>query len=175
MLNTKAAVLLLIAVTALTASKAETFRSPKPRSISFRIVAIAEPVGRSSFSPNRDALLVSVIDEANRAVRAKVVFQYMGYEDPLPTGLLDYDLVHTFKAVRDPSCDETWHSFSTKTLIGPHDTLVISTSVRYTTTGAVPELSANDVLPCYVTQMRGYKGSRRVAVNQMEVSKVERK
>ena len=175
MLNTKAAVLLLIAFTALTASKAETLRNPKPRNINFRIVAIAEPVGRSSFSPNRDALLVSMIDETNRSVPAKVVFQYMGYEDPLPTGLLDYDLVHTFKAVRDPSCDETWHSFSTKTLVGPHDTLVISTSVRYTTTGTLPELSANDVLPCYVTQMRGYKGSRRVAVNQMEVSKVERK
>lgn len=93
-LRRKGAVLLLIAITALTASKAETFRSPKPRSISFRIVAIAEPVGRSSLSPNRDALLVSMIDEANRAVPAKVVFRYMGYEDSLPPGLVDYDLAH---------------------------------------------------------------------------------
>lgn len=70
-----------------------------------------------------------MIDEANRSVSAKIVFRYMGYEDPLPTGLLDYDLVHTFKAVRDPSCDETWHTFSTKTTIGPHDTQLISESI----------------------------------------------
>jgi len=35
-----------------------------------------------------------MIDEANRAVPAKVVFRYMGYEDSLPPGLVDYDLVH---------------------------------------------------------------------------------
>jgi hypothetical protein len=92
----------------------------------------------------------------------------------LPASFLDYGSVHTFKAVRDESCDETWHSFSTKTQVGPHDTLVMSESVIFTSSVERPDISADTVLPCYVTQMRGYKGSRHVAMPSTEMSKVEK-
>jgi hypothetical protein len=50
---------------------------------------------------------------------------------------------------------------------------VISESTRYATTGAVPELSADDVLPCHVTEVQGYNKSRRLPAEHIVVSKAD--
>lgn len=163
----------LIAVVSVMASGAELGHHPKSETINFRIAAIAHPVRKSSFSPNREALLVSLTDKTNSSGLAKIVFRYIGYEDGVPEEFVDYDLVHTFKGLRDRSCDETWHSFSTKMEVMPGDKVVISEAVRFASADAIQDIPAGQLLPCYVVQSGGYKGSRRVAAERSEVSRVE--
>jgi len=147
----------------------------KPQIINFRIVAISQRLARSSFSPNRDALLVELIGKDGSVRSAKIVFRYMGYEYPVPESFLDYGLVHTFKVVRDESCDETWQSFSTKATAGPHGELTFTESVIYSRGADPADLSVDDILPCYVTQMRGYKRSRSVPAAHVEMSRTDAK
>jgi hypothetical protein len=144
----------------------------KPETISFRILAVGEPIARSSFSPSRDAMLVTLHSRETDSTAAKIVFRYMGYEDSFPEELIDYNWVHTFKALRDRSCDETWRSFSTTMKTGQHDTIVVAESVRYVATKDIAVPLSDDVLPCYVIQAAGYKGSKRISQNQIELPKI---
>ena len=102
-----------------------------------------------------------------------IVFRYMGYEDGVPEEFVDYDLVHTFKGVRDRTCDETWHSLSTKMEVMPGDKVVISDAIRYASADAMPDIPAEQLLPCYVVQAQGNRGSRRVAAERSEVSRIK--
>lgn len=166
-----ASCLFLVALSSLEAVAAHhIYRSHKAETVSFRIVAIADPIPRSGFSPNRDALLVTLKKKGDQSRPAKIVFRYMDYDDPFPAELIDYSVVHTFKAVRDRSCDETLHSFSTSTTVGKDGGFVVFESVRYTGGGEVPDLSPNDLLPCYVIEAKGYKGSKRLAPQHVELS-----
>ncbi len=142
----------------------------KPEKITFRILAVEDPIPPSSFSLNRDSLLVVLIDRQKTQRLARLAFIYMGYEYPFPVDLLDYELLHTFAAVRDRSCDETWQSFSTKAQIGSAGTLVMSNVLTYTAPDAMPDVSAEEVLPCYVVRGQGYKGSHRLALSGVEMS-----
>lgn len=53
--------------------------SQKPVTLKFRVVGISEHVPESGFSPNRDVLVVRLMDPSANTT-AKVVFRYMGYE-----------------------------------------------------------------------------------------------
>ncbi len=155
-----AAVLLASTVAALGAS---LNHKPRPEPVTFQVVAIADPLPVSSFSPNRDVLLVRLQREKSSiAVPAKVVFRYLGYESRFPSDLAEYNLVHHFTVVRDPSCDEAWQSMSTKVVFGPHEQVTVTESVRYTTADGAHGVSVDTVLPCYVTKAGAYKGSQRV-------------
>ena len=171
--NTRVTALLLAcAVPALGAS---LNHKPRPEAVSFQVIAIADRIPVSSFSPNRDVLLVLMQHRKSLViVPAKVVFRYMGYEYPFPADLVDYNLIHQFTAVRDPSCDETWRSMRTKVAFGTHDQATVTESVRYTTTDGDHGVSSEDVLPCYVTQGRMYKGSQYVAPGRTQISELQK-
>jgi hypothetical protein len=134
--------------------------------VQVRISAVAEPIHKSSFSPNRDAFFVELIGKQGSTGPVKLLFKYLEYEDGFPEDLVDYDLVHKFKAVRDRSCDETWHSFSTKSVAGSDGRWATSDAVRFTTTHSVEDISDSHLLPCYVAEARGYRGSKRIPMTE---------
>lgn len=133
----------------------------KSETVKVRISAVAEQIHQSGFSPNRDAILVELIGRTGPADPAKLLFRYLGYEEGLPEDLVNYDLIHTFKVIRDTSCDETWHSFSTKTVVDSQGVWVTSDVVRFTSANAMHDMLDDQVLPCYVTEARGYRGSTK--------------
>jgi hypothetical protein len=145
------------------ASGADMQKSHKPLVLRFRIVGISEHIPESSFSPNRDVLAVRILDAQEGSKPAKMVYRYLGYEHRWPVELLDSDLVHTFKAVRDRSCDETWHMLTTKFELTSSGKVVMSSSMTYLDSGQPPTVEPNDVLRCYVIQPRGYRGSQQEA------------
>lgn len=164
---------LISLLTALPALSANIKHQPKPEVIHFRIVAVAEPIAISGFSPNRNVLLVTGSERKGPSGLSKVVFGYMGYEYPIPAELIDYGLVHSFTASRDLTCDETWEPFSTKTVKDATGKFISSSVLRYTVGAPAPEVSSEQVLPCYVVRERGYKGSRRLLPSAVTVSIAE--
>ncbi len=96
----------------------------------------------------------------------KIVFRYLGHEDGLSNDFADFDLIHTFKALRDRSCDESWQSFSTKFVVGKDGNLLSVIIARYVSPDAVQDIPTNQVLPCYVITPQGYKGSKAVRIVQ---------
>ena len=93
----------------------------------------------------------------------KIVFRYLGYEDGLSSEFVDFGLVHTFKAVRDRSCDESWQAFSTKFVIGKDGNPLPVAITRYVVQEAARDVPADQVLPCYVITPQGYKSSKVVS------------
>lgn len=138
----------------------------KTQTITFRIAAVAERVPRSSFSPNRETYLAYLASDDESSKTAKIVFQYLGYEDGLSSDFADFGLLHTFKAARDRSCDESWQSFSTKFVRGKDGNAMPVVITRYASPDAVEDIAANQVLPCYVIAPKGYKRSKAVSVPQ---------
>ena len=148
---------------ALNAEAAEIKHQHNPERITFKILAVADRIPISSFSLNRDSLLVMLTDETRPLELAKIKFTYMGYEYPFSPDLIDAELWHTFVAVRDRACDETWRSFSTKSQKGSTGVMVTSGVLTYTAGESAPDVDSGQILPCYAVRERGYKGSRRSA------------
>lgn len=138
----------------------------KPQTIRFRIAAVTERVPQSSFSPNRETYLAYLTSDNNSYKTVKLLFRYSGYEDGLSSEFADFGLVHTFKAIRDRSCDETWQSFSTKIVFGKDGDAVPVLIARYVSPDAVQEIPSDQVLSCYVITPQGYKNSKAVSVPQ---------
>ena len=116
----------LLITTTISAGAARIEHQQAPRKITFPVLAIADRIPVSSFSLNRDSLLVVLVDQQQWSQLAKIAFSYMGYEYPFSADLLDYSWLDTFVAVRDRSCDESWYSFSTKSQKGADGSLVTS-------------------------------------------------
>ena len=138
----------------------------KPQAVKFRIAAVADRVPRSSFSPNREAYLAYMTSDNNPYKTVKILFRYLGYEDGLSNEFADFGLVHTFKAVRDRSCDESWQSFSTKFVVGKDGNLLPVGITRYAAPEAAQDIPGDQILPCYVITPQGYKSSKAVSVPQ---------
>ena len=122
----------------------------KAQTVTFRIAAFTERVPRSSFSPNRETYLAYLTSDNKSYKTVKIVFRFLGYEDGLSSEFADFDLVHTFKAIRDRSCDESWQSFSTKFAVGKDGHPLQVAITRYVAPEAAQDIPADQVLPCYV-------------------------
>lgn len=139
----------------------------KLQTVNFRIAAVTERAPRSSFSPNRETYLAYMTNDNNKSYKtAKIVFKYLGYEDGLSSDFADFDLVHTFKAMRDRSCDESWQSFNTKFVVGKDGNPLPMLITRYVSPDAVQDMPSDQVLPCYVITAKGYKKSKAVSIPQ---------
>ncbi len=163
-------VLLLLLSVSSSAQALELQKHKKPqtmKTMKFKIAAVTEQVPRSGYSPNRQTYLAYMIgaDKSNKSV--KLVFRYLGYEDGLSADFADFSFVHAFKAMRDRSCDESWQSFSTKFVVGQGGKLTTLTIARFVSPDAAQDIAADRVLPCYVINAQGYKGSREEAVADM--------
>lgn len=165
MLRSRTVLLLLVSISA-SAFSLELKSHQKPQTLKFRIAAVTEHVARSSFSPNREAYLAYLTSDNKSYSTVKILFRYLGHEDGLSNDFADFGLVHTFKALRDCSCDESWQSFSTKLIVGKDGNLLPVVVTRYVSPDAMQEMQADQVLPCYVITPQGYKSSKAVKVLQ---------
>src|ERR1035441_4651397 len=111
-------VLLLLTSISASAYSLELKTHQKPQTMTFRIAAVTERIPRSSFSPNREIYLGYLVNGNKSYKSVKIVFRYLGYEGELSDEFADFDLIHTFKAIRDRSCDEPWQPFSTEFVVG---------------------------------------------------------
>ena len=160
-------IILVLTVSALSASCLEMKTHKKATRISFRIAAVTDHVPPSSFSPNRETYLAYLVLKGAPPTAVKVVFRYLNYEDGLSQDFADFGVVHTFMASRDRSCDESWQSFSTAVVMG-HGSLSASVVARFVSTAAVQDIPPEQVLPCYVIAPQGYKGSKPVNTRHAE-------
>lgn len=140
----------------------------KAETLTFRIAAVAERTPHSSFAVNAERYLVYRVGGYNQAP-AKVVFRYSGFEDGLSDEFLDYGLVHSFKAVRDHSCDETWHSFNTKVVL-KSASLQGVVAAQFVSPEAVQPIPEDQLLPCYVIRPQDYKKSERAKSSEATLS-----
>jgi hypothetical protein len=159
-------VLLLLLSISASAFPLELKAHKKPQTITFRIAAVTERVPQSSFSPNRAIYLGYMTGDNKSSKTVKIVFRYLGYEDGLSSEFVDFGLVHTFKALRDRSCDESWQSFSTKVVVGKDGNPLPVAIAKYAAPEAVQDIPADQVLPCYVITPQGYKSSKAVSIPQ---------
>ncbi len=157
--------LLVVLIFVSHASAARIRHQPDPERITFRVLAVADQIPISSFSPNRDSLLVMLTTETQPEELAKIKFSYMGYQYPFSPDLIKSGLWHTFVAMRDRSCDEAWLSFSTKSQTGSHGSPMTTNVLTYVLAESVPDVGARQMLPCYVVREQGYKGSLRSSPN----------
>ena len=158
--------LLLLSISAPAFSLELKAQHKKAQTVTFRIAAVTERVPRSSFSPNRETYLAYLTSDNKSYKVVKVVFRFLGYEDGLSSEFADFGLVHTFKAVRDRSCDESWQSFNTRFVVGKDGNPLPVAITRYAAPEAAQDIPADQVLPCYVIAPQGYKSSKAVSVPQ---------
>lgn len=174
MVRTSLILLLLTSISA-SAYSLELKTHKKPQTITFRIAAATERVPRSSFSPNRETYL-GYLASNNKAYKSvKIVFRFLGYEDGLSSEFVDFDLIHTFKAMRDRSCDESWQSFSTKFIVEKNGNPLPVLITQYVSADALHEIPEDQVLPCYVIAPQGYKNSKLMRIPQANSETAEGK
>lgn len=163
------AIIVLWAVITNAAYGLELKATNKLQPIRFRIAAVTEHSMKSGFSANSEIYLaykVGTTEKHQGSPAVKIVFRFMGYEDGLSTDFADFNLIHTFKAQRKRSCDETWQSVRTKQVGGKDgllETVVISHFVSAEATLDIPH---DQVLPCYVISSQGYTRSESVRANE---------
>lgn len=159
-------VLLLLTSIFASAYSLELKTHKKPQTITFRIAAATERVARSGFSPNRETYL-GYLTSNNKAYKSvKIVFRFLGYEDGLSSEFVDFDLIHTFKAMRDRSCDESWQSFRTKFVVEKNGNPLPVLITQYVSADALQQIPEDQVLPCYVIAPQGYKNSKVVRISR---------
>ncbi len=166
-------VLLLLTSISASAFSLELKTHKKSQTITFRIAAATERVPRSSFSPNRATYLGYLVDGSKSYKSVKIVFRYLGYEDGLSSEFVDFDLIHTFKAMRDRSCDESWQSFSMKFAVDKDGNPLPVLITQYASPDALRDIPENQVLPCYVITPQGYKNSKAVSVAHVNAEVAE--
>ncbi len=138
--------------------------SVKKESVSFRLVGRAAPVPITSFGANYESYVAALQSpKTNDVSLVKVVYRFLSYDPRLPVSFVDYDLVHTFRAVRQPDCDE-----SASAMLYSHP-LSHTGEVQNETFTFEYAKHASDVtiapavmLPCYVITPADYKGSNPV-------------
>lgn len=83
-------------------------RWPRQRKqeIEVRLIALAVEYPRSSVFANDEVFVAEqeLSQEESRFI--KLVYDFLPYQDPLSKSGLNYSLLHTVNAVRDPACDE---------------------------------------------------------------------
>jgi hypothetical protein len=127
-------------------------RLPEPKAgvLNGRFIAQAAGPRISAFSPNLETYIFEA-DLRGYSQLVKVDHEFLHQEPRLPGGLLDYNQVRSFAAVRDSSCDEKWQSLSTRPIFD-EDGEVVGTraALTYAEAAPSPSTTADEVLPCYV-------------------------
>lgn len=154
-------IVMMLLGSSLLATAVETFHPPKAQKMRFRIIAAADPVAKSGFSPNREIYVAELISSQNAPRYVKLVIRYLGYEDGFQATLLDSSFVHMFLAIQDRSCNESWGSLATKTVINKDRSFSEVNVLNYLNYDQPPIASEDPELLCYTSSPRSYRGSRQ--------------
>lgn len=136
----------------------------KKESVSVRLVGRAASATVSSFGANHQSY-VAVLQEGHNkdAVLVKLVYRFLDYDGDLAALFMDYDLVHRFRAVRQPDCDEATDSvLYSRNLMPTGEASSRAFTFEYAHHAAGVAIPPKTVLPCYVVTPADYKGSDRI-------------
>jgi hypothetical protein len=151
--------------------RAEKLRFSAPKqSLQVRLVGRAAPLPRSTFGGNEQSYIAAVPsgpDPSGALVR--LVYRFLSYDRDLPAAFLDYELVHKFRAVRQPECDAVARSLLFSRRLLAYDRLTPDefsfTFARNATQQTIPP---ERELPCYVVTPGDYQESHRIPVTAGE-------
>ncbi len=147
-------------------SAANLGSSPKKRIVSFRLVGHAAPLPVTSFGANYETYVAALQSRDHQVSFVKLVYRFLPYDASLPASLMDYELVHRFRAVRQPDCDATAESLLYSAQVGPTGELLgRNFSFVYSRHAAEIAIPAATLLPCYVVTPADYKGSKHVSTH----------
>lgn len=164
---TAAFLLLLLLMDVTWAHAAGLEPSPKKEVVSVRFVGRAASVPITSFGANHHSF-VAVLHFGNShdVSLVKIVYRFLSYDTSLPASLMNYDIVHKFRAVRQTDCDEVAdtllysHRLSSSGGISGRDF-----SFQYARNASGITIPPDSVLPCYIVTPADYKGSAHVPAN----------
>lgn len=138
--------------------------SLKTQYVSVRMVGRASSIPVTSFGANYQSFVAAFYAHNNHDVTlVKLVYRFLSYDQDLPAALMDYDLMHRFRARRQPDCDESADTILYSRHSSPSGKMLdreFSFSYAKNATGVTIPSAA--ILPCYVIAPADYKGSKRV-------------
>ena len=133
----------------------------KKQSITVRLIGRASFLPVTSFGANYESYVGSLQSKASDSTMVKIVYRFMNYEPRLPGSLADYDLVHTFRATRQPDCDAKAETLIYSQHVGPAGQVSEPAfSFVYAKNASGVSIPPTVLLPCYVVSADGYKGTR---------------
>ncbi len=161
-LKISAAVLLLLLSPAVYAAGLKTTLKKEP--VSIRLIGRASPLPTTSFGANYDSYVAELHTAKNDARLVKLVYRFLSYDPSFPKALVDYDILHRFRAVRQPDCDETADTMLYSHRVAASGEIVESDfSFEYAKHASDVAIPPATVLPCYVVTPADYKGSKQVS------------
>lgn len=141
----------------------------KKQSISVRLIGRASSLPLTSFGANYESYVGTLQTKANGLALVKLVYRFMNYQPRFPGSLADHDLVHSFRATRQPDCDERAESIIYSRQVGPAgQTSEPTFSFVYAKNASGISIPPSAVLPCYVVSADDYKGTRSLPVGQAD-------
>ena len=126
-------------------------RLPEPKEgvLTGRFVAQVAGPRISAFSPNSETYLFEA-DFRGYTQLVKLTHEFLHQEPRVPDGVLDYDQVRSFAAVRDSSCDEDWRNLSSRLVFDDGELVGRRSTLQFAQAAPRPETADEEVLPCYV-------------------------
>ena len=130
------------------------WQSPKREEMRVRLIALAWSHPRSSFFSSEEVFIAEKQLSHNESSLVKLVYGLLPYQPRLSENGLDYSTVHEFRAVRDPTCDETLSQMNSGEV---GDWRQAQPSLKYSTDAPALNLQRHRApLPCYVTTAEDY-------------------
>ncbi len=152
--------LLILFLSALGIVPSPLSAAQKPRRTSVRFLARGTAI-YSSFSGNQTEFLLAISDDDNKPLHfARLLYRHSFSHPEIPDRLVDSGQVLRLQLARSAKCDETFASLTTAWLPGPYGTLRVVDPLRYVVGASVPQISGNDIVPCYVLDPRKVKWHR---------------
>lgn len=138
--------------------------SPKKEVVSVRFVGRAASVPVTSFGANRSSFVAALHSRNSPDVSlVKIVYRFLTYDTSLPASVVDYDVVHRFRALRQTDCDEVADTLLYSHRLAPSgEILGRDFSFQYAKNASGITIPPAAVLPCYIVTPAGYKGSKRI-------------
>jgi len=140
--------------------------SLKTQDVLVRMVGRASSIPVTTFGANYQSFVAAFYAHNNHdVILVKLVYRFLSYDQDLPAALMDYNLVHRFRARRQPDCDESADTILYSRHPSPSGTMLdreFSFSYAKNATGVTIPTAA--ILPCYVIAPADYKNSRRVPI-----------
>jgi hypothetical protein len=137
-------------------------RPPKRIRVSGSIIASGLSPRQTTEGRNRHTYLLQLATSEGEPQIVKLSYRFMHRDSDLPPAFFDPAVVHTFKAVRDPECDERFDVLSTAYVFDERGFTLTGTrpALQFVTGSPAPQIAADKVLACYITTPEDYVSSR---------------
>jgi hypothetical protein len=137
-------------------------QKPKTVRLRGRIIASVQPPQRTTVGRNYHDYLFEIETANCKPSIVRLSYRFMLRDGDLPASFYDPAVVHTFRALRDTSCDEPLDDLATSYRFDSTGfTFLHADSVLHFVSSAErPQIPADAVLPCYVTRPEDYVGSK---------------